>query len=200
MSGTGKSYWSKQLEIKGFKRFCCDDLIEKKLGKELTSLGYHGIEDVAKWMGQPFDSQYEKTNTRYLELEQQTLEESLAIIEKSDENNNIVIDTTGSVIYLDEKVLQKLSQITTIVYLAIPESVKEEMYQLYLREPKPRIWGDSFNRKPGETNLEALKRCYPEWLAYRTKHYEKLAYVTLDYFELRKYAFTVDDFLSKIKI
>jgi len=35
MSGTGKTYWSKQLESKGFKRFCCDDLIGEKLGTVL---------------------------------------------------------------------------------------------------------------------------------------------------------------------
>ena len=33
MSGSGKTYWSKKLESEGFKRFCCDDLIEEKLEK-----------------------------------------------------------------------------------------------------------------------------------------------------------------------
>ena len=66
MSGSGKSYWSKKLQAKGFKRFCCDDLIEKKLENELKKLGYSGIQDVAKWMGQPFDTQYLRSSKEYL--------------------------------------------------------------------------------------------------------------------------------------
>ena len=61
MSGSGKSYWSKKLqEEKGFKRFCCDDIIEQKLSHELKKFGYSGLHDVGKWMGQPFDPQYVK--------------------------------------------------------------------------------------------------------------------------------------------
>lgn len=199
MSGTGKSYWAKKLETKNFKLFCIDDLIEKKLGDELKHLGFNGISDVAKWMGQPFDKQYPTTSKRYLELEEEILDDVLQSIEKINIHEDIVIDTTGSVIYLPQSLLKKLSRITTIVFLETPESVKEEMFKLFLKEPKPVIWGNSFNKRPNETNLEALKRCYPEWLAYRSRHYEKLANVTLDYFELRKPGFTIDEFLHKIK-
>lgn len=200
MSGSGKSYWSKQIQGKGFKRFCIDDLIEEKLGDELKHLGYNGINDVSKWMGQPFDQQYPQASKRYLDFEQEVTEEILTVIEKTKNHKNIVIDTTGSVIYLDKEILQKLSTLTTVVYLETPASIQQKMYQLYIKEPKPVIWGDSFNKKPHEKNIEALKRCYPELLAFRTKKYEKLADVTLDYFEVREPGFTLDTFLKKITV
>lgn len=199
MSGTGKSYWAKKLETKNFKRFCIDDLIEEKLGEELKNLGFNGISDVAKWMGQPFDKQYPTTSKRYLDLEQEVLDNVLQSIEKVNDQENIVIDTTGSVIYLHPSFLKKLSRLTTVVFLETPESVKQQMYQLFLKEPKPLIWGNIFHIKKNETENNALKRCYPELLAYRTKQYEQLADVTLDYFELRDPKFTIDDFLQKIK-
>src|SRR5258706_6711991 len=112
MSGSGKTYWSEKLAQKGFTIFCCDALIEKKLGVELTSLGYNGIEDVAKWMGQPFSAQYKQTSKRYLQFEQEVMEEFLQFLEKTKDDENIVIDTTGSVIYLDKNIIKKLSQLT----------------------------------------------------------------------------------------
>src|ERR1039457_799049 len=100
MSGSGKSYWSKQLEKKGFKRFGCDDMIEKKLHIDLNRLGLNGIHDVAKWMGYPYEKKYKTANKKYLDLEKQIMREILYFLKneaKTDEN--IVIDTTGSVIY-----------------------------------------------------------------------------------------------------
>lgn len=39
MSGMGKSAWSSKLEKeKGFKRYCCDNFIEKGLSPELEKL------------------------------------------------------------------------------------------------------------------------------------------------------------------
>ena len=62
MSSVGKSAWSTKLEeLKGFRRYCCDDLIEKYLGPEFKALGYLGINDVSRWMGQPYDQRYKKT-------------------------------------------------------------------------------------------------------------------------------------------
>src|SRR3990167_7468724 len=120
MSGTSKSYWSKELQNKGFERYCCDDLIEEKLGKELKALGYSGIQDVAKWMGQPFDSQYPEKSKKYLDLEQEVLEEVM-INAECPHHPGFVIDATGSVIYLGSGVLNRLSTLTRVVYLETPE-------------------------------------------------------------------------------
>lgn len=196
MSGSGKSYWSKQLEKVGFKRICCDDLIEEKLSEELKKLGYSGIADVSKWMGQPYEPQFKKTSSQYLAYENLVMEEIYSFLE---ENKKIVVDTTGSVIYTNAKTLENLKKLTKIIYLKVPESVEKEMFNLYITDPKPVVWGNSFNKKSAETNLNALKRCYPDLLSYRSKQYEKLAKVTMDYHKLRNKNFGISHFLEEIK-
>lgn len=201
MSGSGKTHWSKKLERKSFKRFCCDDLIEKKLSKELKVLGYSGIQDVAKWMGQPYDIQYEETSKKYLRVEKEAVKKILEVINNSKSlyDKNIVIDTTGSLIYIEKDILEKLSKITKVVYLEVPNYVKEEMYQTYLKDPKPVIWGDSFYKVRGESNMEALRERYSELLRFRSKRYERLADITLNYFALHSPKYTINDFLESVK-
>lgn len=194
MSNTGKSYWSKILENKGFKRYGCDDLLEAKLGDHLKAFGYSGIEDVAKWMGQPYDSQYVETSKLYLDAETETMHEVFAEVKEFDDGVDVVIDTTGSVVYTGDQILQSLSALTKVFYLETPASVQEEMRQRYLAEPKPVIWGDSFNRRDDESNLEALGRCYPELLAWRSKRYQELADVTVDYHALRAPGASIEAF------
>ncbi|MCL4365911.1 hypothetical protein M1437_01660 [Patescibacteria group bacterium] len=198
MSSSGKSYWSKKFKSKGFKRFCCDDLIEKKLGCELKTLGYSGIKDVGKWMGQPFDSQYPRTSKQYLAFEKESLSEILADVEKLDPNQDVVIDATGSLIYLQNSILNKLAKITRVIYLQIPDSFREKMYKIYLKHPKPVIWGNSFKKLKGETDMEALARCYPKLLAFRAKRYEKLADITLDYRLISDRDLTIDKFIQAL--
>src|SRR6266700_1620483 len=94
MSGVGKTYWAKQLESQGFKRFSCDDMIETKLEKELQTLGYSGINDLAKWMEQPFEPKYEQNSKKYLALKKEKVKEVYQIITKENhKNEKIVIDT-----------------------------------------------------------------------------------------------------------
>lgn len=199
MSGSGKSYWSGKLQEAGFERFCCDDMIEERLGSELKSLGYSGIQDVAKWMGQPYNLQYGRTSKRYLDFEGEVVREVLATVEQSAPHRDTVIDTTGSVIYLARDILQGLRARTRVVYLETPDSVKEDMYRLYLADPKPVIWGNSFSREDGETDMQALGRCYPLLLAYRTARYARLAHTTLNYRMLRNPDFTVGNFIDKVR-
>ncbi len=195
MSGIGKSHWSKELQNQGLERDCCDALIEEKLDEELKVLGYSGMQDMAKWMGQPYDKQYHETSKKYLDLEQEVLEEVLIKVERP-HHPGFVIDTTGSVIYLGSGVLSRLSTVARVVYLETPETVKKEMFELYKADPKPVIWGSSFFKVNGETNMEALARCYPKLLAYRAGRYANLAHITLDYHQLRMPGFTIDDFVT----
>lgn len=197
MSGAGKSFWTKKLEEKGFKSYSIDELIESKLEKELIKLGHSGLNGVGQWMGQPFEDQYKKTSQTYLSLEEESLQSVLKLIEK--ESKNIVIDTTGSLIYLNKNILNKLAKLAKIIYLKVTPEAIEKQYKLYLQDPKPVIWGDIFNKKRGEENLEALARCYPLLLQYRASRYEKLADITLDVTMLKDPAFTTEKFISKIK-
>lgn len=197
MSNSGKSHWTNKLREIGFQTIDCDDLIEEQLGKELTSLGFSGgIQDVSKWMGQPFEPQYPKASQRYLELEAEVLSEALRKIK---DGTNLAIDTTGSVVCLPPEILAILAAETRVFYLETPEDKVQEMYERYIQEPKPVIWGKSFSKKDFETDMEALARCYPDLLAFRTSRYADLAHVTLKYEELRDPNFTVENFIQRIQ-
>ncbi len=199
MSGIGKTYWANQLEQTGFQRFSVDDLIESKLGTELSVLGYEGIRDVAKWMGQPYEKQYPETSQIYLDFEQESVLELLSQLNtKSYNRSNVVIDTTGSVIYLTDTVLRALSESTVMIYFHTPESAHKEMARQYLLDPKPVIWGDSYNQIQGETTIQAIARCYPKLLQDRTTKYKQLAKITLDYTQLRSSTMTVQDIIKQI--
>jgi shikimate kinase len=180
MSNVGKTYWSKLLAQNGFTHLCCDDLIEQKLGRELLELGYvGGIADMAKWLGQPYDERFAANQKRILQMETDVMREIIAWLEDGSQTGNIVVDTTGSVVHLDPAIRRQLSKLTTVVYLEAGREMEQEMFQLYIAEPKPVVWEDKFQVKNGETQLEALARCYPELLEYRSGLYEAMARVTI---------------------
>lgn len=199
MSGSGKSYWSKKLEEKGFKRICCDDLIEKRLDSELKKLGYSGISDVSKWMGQPYDKRYKKNSQKYLRFEIEVMEEICNYLKRADNNENIVVDTTGSVIYIDNNILNSLKQYSKIVNLHTPSLIQKKMYEEYMKNPKPVIWADAFSKMKKESNIKALMRCYPNLLNLRIKKYKDIAEIIFDYYILRDNIFDESKFIEIIK-
>lgn len=197
MSNTGKSFWRQRLEARKFTSFCCDDRIETRLEKYLKKLGYRGIQDVAKWMGQPYEKRFKINQALYLEQEIEVMREVLTVLRESD--NSVVVDTTGSVIYTGDEIMTELREFSTIVFLDAPESLQTELYQAYIAEPKPVVWGNVFKPLPGESSRDALARCYPLLLKRRNEIYKRYADITLDYKELRSPTFTTDDFLRKIR-
>lgn len=197
MSNTGKSFWRQKLESHGFASFCCDDRIEARLEKYLKELGYQGIQDVAKWMGQPYEERSKTNQALYLKQEVEAMKEALAMLRKNDDD--IVVDTTGSVIYTGDEIMMELREFSTIVLLDAPESLQNELYKKYIAEPKPVIWGNVFKQLPGESSKDALARCYPLLLKRRNEIYKRHADIILDYDKLRSPDFTTEDFLKKIK-
>lgn len=180
MSGSGKTWWSKKLASHGFTHYCCDDIIERKLEKELKPLGYSGIKDLSRWMGQPYDLRYKRRSKRYLELEYEAVKEIITKI-KSNIDENIVIDTTGSFIYLGKSIQKELKSLTTVIYIDTPESIRKQMFELYKKDPKPVIWGTMYKKQSTESNSDALERCYPQLLNYRTQEYAKLCGIVIDH-------------------
>jgi len=57
------------------------------------------------------------------------------------------------------------------------------------------LWRDIFSKEPGETNKEALERCYPKLIIARQRLYERNADVEIDYYTRREEGFGVSDFL-----
>ena len=199
MAGSGKSYWSRKLAEHGFRRFCCDDMIEAKLAPELTKPDGTMMK-VAEWMGFPYEPHYQECESQYLAYEAEVLTEILDYLENRENNpgENIVVDTTGSVIYIGEEILGRLQRYTTIVYLATPPEVQEQLLNAYISNPHPMLWRGAFSREPNETNEETIARCYPRLFFARKRLYERYADVTIDYYRRMEQSFGVNEFFCEL--
>jgi hypothetical protein len=189
-----------RLAENGFYRFCCDEMIARNLSAELTRED-GTVMDLGEWMGFPYEPNYKEREVRYLNHEISVLDEILGYVANSvrDSGENIVVDTTGSVIYTGETVLKKLCLHTTVVHFSTPPEVQERMLDVYKAQPRPILWRDLFNQEPDEASEKALARCYPELLSSRERLYEKWADVTIDYYIRNEDSFGVDDFLKEIE-
>lgn len=199
MSGSGKSFWSRKLAEHGFLRLGCDDLIASRLTQKLAR-PFEDISEVGRWMGFPFEPQYRKRAALYFSCELEVMEEKI-LVELHQAGNTgqmCVVDTTGSVIYTGRNILERLRNRSRIIHLATPPYVQNIMLESYLKEPRPVLWQKAFNRKPGETNEEALSRCYPVLLKEREKQYRQLAHVSINYNDHKRCLLSAEDFLVKI--
>jgi shikimate kinase len=199
MSGSGKSYWSAKLAERGFQHFCCDAMIAIRLAPELIGRDESRI-TMGEWMGFPYQPQYAEREARYLGHEVAVVREILDCIEReaSGCEGDVVVDTTGSIIYTGDALLSRLRALTTIVYMATPPEVQERMLELYLANMRPVLWQGMFDQRPGEAADAALARCYPELLSTRERQYEQLADVTVGYAERNREGFGIDNLLEII--
>jgi len=178
MSGTGKTFWAKRLAAAGRPSISCDDRIEERLRSHLASDGHSGISGVAAWMGWPDSDTYAQREADYLAAEIAAVDELLTELER-DPGRELVLDTTGSVIYTGNNVLMRLRRQMTIVYLAASAEEQQLLIERYLMEPKPVLWRGAFQPKNGETPHETVARCYPALVSVRRQSYEALAHCTL---------------------
>lgn len=199
MAGTGKSYWSGRLAESDFRCFCCDDMIAGKLAPELRRPDGSTMK-MGEWMGLPYEAQYAEREARYLACEIEILSSIFDLLESGDvpSDEDIVIDTTGSVIYTGEAVLERLVALTTVVHLTTPVEQQEKMLKEYLADPGPVLWHGLFSVEPGESNAEALGRSYEKLLLTRERLYKRCAQVTIDFYKHRQKGFDVNDFLAEI--
>ena len=194
MSNIGKSHWAKRLSQVGYLRHTVDDMIAAKFSDQNIS----DVNHLAKWLGQPWSEGYSEREEVYLDLENQCVLEAIELAQAAGPEENVVIDTTGSMFYTPQSTIDKLTDTAKIVYLMAPQHLQRRMLQKYIDEPKPVIWGSLFNQKSSETRGQALARCYLELLNWRTKTYEKYAEVTIDYDERFQKNYTTQDFLRQI--
>jgi hypothetical protein len=173
---------------------CGDDLVEAKLKPFLEWKGFKGVDGVAAWMGQPYEPQYPRNSALYLNEEAAVVKEAIRRMQESDER--LVIDTTGSVVYLGDEILGALRGLSTVVLLDAPEGHQEILYQKYLAEPKPVIWGDVYHPLHGEDARTTLARCYPLLLKSRNELYRRHAHIVLGYDVVRAPAFDGQRFLK----
>lgn len=185
MSGAGKSYWTKRLAAEKIPAISCDDQIEVRLAHALQQGGFRGIKGVAAWMGWPDSPTYAERESQYLSEEIASLDEVLTSLEK-DRQHELVLDTTGSVIYTGNNLLFRLRKLMTVVYLAASVEEQQLLIQRYLQDPKPVLWRGAFQPHRGEKPHETVARCYPALLAARRQGYQALAHCTIAVAELRE--------------
>jgi hypothetical protein len=178
MSGSGKTFWAKRLAARGCPSISCDDRIEKRLSSQLAADGHSGTSGVAAWMGWPDSATYAQREADYLAAEIAGLDELLTELERNP-RPELILDTTGSVIYTGNNVLMRLRRQMTVVYLAASAQEQELLIERYLNDPKPVLWRGAFQPRNGETPHQTVARCYPRLVAARRQSYEALAHCTL---------------------
>jgi shikimate kinase len=178
MSGSGKTFWAKRLAASGHSSISCDDRIEQRLSAHLAAAGYSGLSGVAAWMGWPDSPTYAQREADYLAAEIAALDELLTELER-DPSRELILDTTGSVIYTGNNILMRLRRQMTVVYLAASAEERQLLIERYLTDPKPVLWRGAFQPRNHETPHETVARCYPALVAARRQSYEALAHCTL---------------------
>ena len=178
MSGTGKSYWSKKLEAQGYIRFGCDDLIGKHLAKKLNITDIPSF-DIHQWVGYPDQESHTLRADQYLQTEEEVLLEIIEYLKYTHIEENIVIDSTGSIIYMQGHILDSLSRMTTVVYLDITPQDHDSMLNYYLMNPVAIIWNGFFEPLPHENRQQTFARCYPKLIRSREQQYRQFAQITV---------------------
>jgi shikimate kinase len=178
MSGLGKSHWSKVLEGYGYCRLCCDNVISDRL---IGSKNNEPVEDIGEWMGFPHEPEYKNKEKAYLSLEIEVLQEFIAHMDQSGPEEKFVIDTTGSAPYAGDEIMNRLGDLSCIVYLAASPEYYSEMLERYIKCPRPVLWGDKYEQRQCESYKDGLERSYGELLTYRDSLYKKWAHYTIPY-------------------
>ena len=191
MSGAGKSYWTARIAAAGYPAISCDTQIEGRLKPAIESGGYCGINGVAAWMGWPHLPTYTAREAAYLSEEIAVLDEVLTGLEKNPERD-LVLDTTGSVIYVGNHLLHRLRKQMLVVYLAASRDEQQLLIKRYLEDPKPVLWRGAFQAHTGEDPKATVSRCYPVLIGARRQSYEALAHCSVPLADLRERSFGED--------
>lgn len=129
MSNVGKSYWSKIISDKlNYQRFSIDEMIAEKIFEDY-GINLADETEMSSWMGQPNQPQYVKNSQIYLQIEDKMTNQ---VLDSIDRNSAVVIDTTGSLVHLNERTLNKLSQKSRVIHLQNDQSKLEQMITEYI--------------------------------------------------------------------
>ena len=110
-----------------------------------------------------------------------------------------MVDTTGSVIYIDEAVLNTLTDNFYIVYIMAMEDHIDRLKIQYFKHPKPLVWAGHYKKLNGLTETESILECFPKLLKARAKAYSKLADVTLPSTTILNPDVTIEDIYKALQ-
>lgn len=185
MSGVGKSTWARRLAADGFEHFDCDEEIAKLLQQRGLLDPRHGdpMQQMGLWLGLPERAGFAEREAIYLAREGEVLEMALRRISQPCARP-LVIDTSGSAIYLGEALFDRLRRHARIIYLAVSAAQRDAMLANYLADPRPVLWQGCFQPLAGEERLASYRRCYRDLLNDRERRYTALCDLTLPMSEL----------------
>lgn len=188
MSNIGKSYTAMRLATKyDFNLIEVDKLIWE-------NLGHDNMDAFAQWQGHPYTEGYSEREKHSISLETDATRKALKTGKR-----NPMIDTTGSVIYTDEDVLEALRKDYYVVYIEAMEDQIERLKIQYFKQPKPLIWAGHYEKLDGKTETESILECYPKLLASRGKAYARQADATLPSTMILNPEVSIDDIYEALK-
>ena len=124
----------------------------------------------AQWQGKPYSDGYDARERESIALETRATRESLTTSAR-----NPLLDTTGSVIYTDADVLERMSADWFIVYIkAAPEHL-DRLKDQYFAQPKPLAWNGHYEKHAGKSETQSLRLSYPKLLDSRDRLYAEIA-------------------------
>ena len=164
MSNIGKSYTGLRLS----KTFDFELIEVDKLIWE--SLGEGSMADFAAWQGQPYSEGYKEREIKSIALESKATAKAI-----ESANGNVILDTTGSVIYTEKSVQENLLNNWYIIHISASLNAVEMLKVQYFNNPKPLIWNDHYICKDGQLPDDAILECYPNLLASRAVAYDALS-------------------------
>jgi shikimate kinase len=150
------------------------------------------------WVGFPYEETHAERAKLYFETEIEVMQEIVDLLSKTDRQTNIVIDTSGSAIYTPPSLMEKLSQLTKMIYLAVTPEMINMMLNKYLQKPVAVLWNGMFEQREGETITKSFARCYPKLLSSREDLYRKYSHQIIGPEIHRSSSLTVQSFIETI--
>jgi len=190
MSNIGKSYTAARL-AKAFKFKLVE--VDKLIWK---SLGFDTMDDFADWQGQPYEEDYAEREAELIRLEALATQKGMSA---SRAQKKDILDTTGSVIYIDPAIRRVMKEKYYVVHIKAEPSDLERLKWDYFDNPKPLIWGRHYRPKAGLSERENIVECYPKLLMSRAKEYAAMADATLTSKFVLDPDTTVDDIIAALK-
>lgn len=157
-------------------------------------LGFDDMDDFADWQGQPYEEGYQEREKELIALEAEATKKAI-----NDSDSGQILDTTGSVIYIDPAIRRELKESFYVVHIKAEPNDMERLKWDYFDNPKPLIWGRQFKPKPNLTDRENVFECYPKLLMSRAKDYTAMADATITSSFVLDEANSAEDILMALK-
>lgn len=188
MSNIGKSFLAGKLaEAYGLNLIEVDKMIWEYLG-------FDNMEDFADWQGHPYEEDYTERENELIELEGKATAKA---VETAPANS--ILDTTGSVIYIDPAIRRSIKENFYVVHIKAEPTDLERLKWDYFDNPKPLIWRRQFKPRPDRTDRENIFECYPKLLMSRAKEYTPMADATILSADALDESLSAEDIIMKIK-